>query len=94
MGNNHNNHRNHHQPRPSITLERPAPPEKLTKPLILLCDGTWCDRETNTRTNIRKLAEMVGVVLRDNTAVELDSDRFCYLEGVGVGSSFLEYVSL
>ncbi|KAE8337835.1 hypothetical protein BDV24DRAFT_166965 [Aspergillus arachidicola] len=83
---------NHHQPRPSITLERPAPPEKPTKPLILLCDGTWCGRETNTRTNIRKLAEMVGVVFRDNTAVELDSDRFCYLEGVGVGSSFLDYI--
>ncbi|RAH47761.1 T6SS phospholipase effector Tle1-like catalytic domain-containing protein [Aspergillus brunneoviolaceus CBS 621.78] len=56
------------EPRKSLSLAREASKETATKPLILLCDGTWCGRETNTRTNIHKLAEMVGVsITKDST---------------------------
>ncbi|PWY82126.1 hypothetical protein BO70DRAFT_405346 [Aspergillus heteromorphus CBS 117.55] len=70
--------------RTSTTLSRATPVEKPTKPLIILCDGTWCGRETNTRTNIYKLAEMVGV----NSLDKLEGVR--YAEGVGLGSSFAD----
>lgn len=69
----------------SKTLGRPAPSEKPTKPLVLLCDGTWCGRETDTHTNILELARIMGV--------EENPDRVFYLEGVGIGGTFLEYVS-
>lgn len=78
----------------SATLGRTAPAEKPTKPLILLCDGTWCGRETGTETNIYKLAERVGFDFQDEAAVHQGSGRVCYIEGVGLGSSFLEYVPL
>ena len=70
----------------SKTLGRPAPSMKPTKPLVLLCDGTWCGRETGTETNVLKLAEMMGF--------PQNPDRVFYLEGVGIGGSFLEYASL
>jgi uncharacterized protein (DUF2235 family) len=69
-----------------LTLGRPAPSEKPTEPLILLCDGTWCGREADTKTNIRELAERMGV--------DQNPNRVFYLEGVGLGSSFIEYVGL
>ncbi|KAE8379052.1 hypothetical protein BDV26DRAFT_280576 [Aspergillus bertholletiae] len=72
------------QSRLSATLRRPAPVDKPTKPLIILCDGTWCGHETNTRTNILELAEKIGV--------GQNPDHVFYLQGVGLGSSFLDYV--
>ncbi|EAU37743.1 predicted protein [Aspergillus terreus NIH2624] len=63
----------------SKTLGRPAPSEKPTKPLVLLCDGTWCGRETDTHTNILELARIMGV--------EENPDRVFYLEGVGIGAA-------
>ncbi|KAL5361998.1 hypothetical protein BJX96DRAFT_166318 [Aspergillus floccosus] len=62
----------------SKTLGRPAPSMKPTKPLVLLCDGTWCGRETGTETNVLKLAEMMGF--------PQNPDRVFYLEGVGIGA--------
>jgi hypothetical protein len=29
--------------------------------LVIFCDGTWCDPEHGTRTNVQLLAEMVGI---------------------------------
>lgn len=78
----------------SATLGRVAPAEKPTKPLILLCDGTWCGREAGTETNVYKLAEGVGFNFQDEAAAHRGSGRVCYIEGVGLGSSFLEYVPL
>ncbi|KAJ5167061.1 uncharacterized protein N7482_005842 [Penicillium canariense] len=76
----------------SMTLGRVAPAEKPTKPLILLCDGTWCGREVDTKTNIYKLAERVGFDFQDDAAAHGVSGRVCYMEGVGLGSSFLDYI--
>lgn len=79
----------------SMTLGRAAPAKAaMPKPLILLCDGTWCGREADTKSNIYKLAEMVGVNFDDDATLHRSSDRVFYIEGVGLGSSFLEYVSL
>lgn len=78
----------------SATLGRVAPEEKPTKPLILACDGTWCGRETGTETNIYRLAERGGFNFQDEPAAHRGSGRVCYIEGVGLGSSFLEYVPL
>ncbi|KAL4778348.1 hypothetical protein BJX76DRAFT_366384 [Aspergillus varians] len=72
------------------SLSRPAA-EGPTQPLILLCDGTWCGRESNTRTNIYKLAERVGVRFQDGV-VPQSPEGVCYIEGVGLGSSFLDYI--
>jgi uncharacterized protein (DUF2235 family) len=71
------------------SVQRLAPAEIPTKPLILLCDGTWCGRETNTRTNIYKLAESIGVHFQDGVEPR-PPEGVCYIEGVGLGSSFLE----
>ena len=78
----------------STTLRRAVPAEKPTKPLIILCDGTWCGRETGTETNIYKLAERIWGKFQDDAAVHQVSDWVCYVEGVGLGSSLLEYVPL
>lgn len=32
-----------------------------SKKLIVLCDGTWCGRETETVTNISLLATAIGI---------------------------------
>ncbi|KAH9206820.1 hypothetical protein DL95DRAFT_485959 [Leptodontidium sp. 2 PMI_412] len=55
------------------------------KPLILLCDGTWCGRETSTKTNIYNLAELVGIPVNN-------SRKGRYIHGVGLDSTFLDYV--
>ncbi|KAJ6111294.1 hypothetical protein N7486_003529 [Penicillium sp. IBT 16267x] len=64
----------------STTLGRGVPAEKPTKPLILLCDGTWCGRETETETNIYKLAERVGVNFQDDVAVHQSLTGFATLK--------------
>ncbi|CEJ55065.1 hypothetical protein PMG11_01342 [Penicillium brasilianum] len=76
----------------SATLGRVAPAEKPTKPLILLCDGTWCGREADTKSNIYKLAERVGFNFQDEAEAHRDTSRVCYIEGVGIGSSFSDYI--
>jgi uncharacterized protein (DUF2235 family) len=69
------------------------------KPLILLCDGTWCGRETSTQTNIYLLADMIGIPIASSTDTDehlLSDDprgrKGRYIHGVGLGSTFLDYV--
>ncbi|KAI5458314.1 hypothetical protein BGZ63DRAFT_493460 [Mariannaea sp. PMI_226] len=64
------------------------------RPLILLADGSWCGRETDTRSNIYLLAAMVGIKIADptDTDVHMLEDKAWYIHGVGLGSTFLDYV--
>ncbi|KAG0320093.1 hypothetical protein BG000_003693 [Podila horticola] len=77
---------------------RPATPKKK---LIVLCDGTWCGSETNTRSNIYLLAEMIGIDMTrqepDKAApIELGDSKpgvkACYFPGGGLGRTFLDYL--
>jgi uncharacterized protein (DUF2235 family) len=77
---------------PSRTLARPASVEQPLKPLILLCDGTWCGREANTKTNIYKLAQLIGIEDPNDTDQDIIPGRVCYIHGVGLGSTFLDYI--
>ena len=71
-----------------------------TPKLVILCDGTWCGRETDTNTNVQYLAAMIGVDMRNNigpdgsrtfgAAGDLVQAR--YADGVGLGSTFLDYL--
>ncbi|KAH7142139.1 hypothetical protein EDB81DRAFT_653804 [Dactylonectria macrodidyma] len=67
-----------------------------TKRVIVLCDGTWCGRETNTRSNINILSRMIGISLPTNSAVCITSPTgdVCakYFDGVGLGGDFLDYL--
>ncbi|KAH7057992.1 hypothetical protein BKA57DRAFT_403764 [Linnemannia elongata] len=65
--------------------------------LVVLYDGTWCGQESNTKTNIYQLAEMV--MNGDNpyntkpTAPYIDLARHikaCYFPGPGIGDAFLQ----
>ncbi|KAJ6079218.1 hypothetical protein N7467_008971 [Penicillium canescens] len=79
--------------RQSQTLARPASAEQPRKPLILLCDGTWCGRETNTKTNIYKLARLMDIEIGPNdTDEDIIPGRARYIHGVGIGKSFMDYV--
>ena len=72
--------------------------------ILLLCDGTWCGRETGTRTNIYTLAKLFGVYINNADATEpcfrhydpdarLEARIFVrYRHGVGLGSTFLDYL--
>ena len=70
------------------------------KPLILLCDGTWCGRETSTQSNIYMLADMVGIPIANPNDEDVHyipgSDprgrKGRYIHGVGLGSTFLDYI--
>jgi hypothetical protein len=72
--------------------------------IVVLCDGTWCGRETNTETNILRLAQLFHVPISNlNTTDEYiypanPADRASspvvarYRHGVGLGGSFLDYL--
>ncbi|KAM6514375.1 hypothetical protein FALCPG4_015524 [Fusarium falciforme] len=64
------------------------------RPLVILCDGTWAGRETDTRTNIYLLARMVGIDIENPTDTDIHvlDDSAWYIHGVGLGSTFLDYV--
>jgi hypothetical protein len=64
------------------------------KPLILLGDGSWCGREADTKSNIYLLARMIGIDMENitDTDVHVMDDKAWYIHGVGLGSTFLEYV--
>ena len=78
--------------------------EHLRPRIVLLCDGSWCGRETGTRTNIYLLAKLMGVDIDDpNTTEErcrlpdlmAPPDRRVharYRHSVGLGGSFLDYL--
>jgi uncharacterized protein (DUF2235 family) len=68
--------------------------------LVVLCDGTWCGRETNTESNIQYLAKMIGIDMARDTGtgdihtlgVRGGSVQARYADGVGLGSTFLDYL--
>lgn len=61
--------------------------------IVVLYDGTWCGRETNTTTNIAILSRMMGIDL-NTEAAELHRDNFHakYFDGVGLGGDFINYL--
>lgn len=66
-----------------------------TRRVIVLCDGTWCGRETNTKSNIHFLAKMIGVNLCRNPAVyasPTENVHARYFDGVGLGGDFISYL--
>jgi uncharacterized protein (DUF2235 family) len=76
-------------------LEKPASAMAPLNKLIVLCDGTWCGRETNTESNINYLARMVGIDMNGPGDVQtLDRPGVLarYADGVGLGSTFLDYL--
>ncbi|KAF9915060.1 hypothetical protein FBU30_002203, partial [Linnemannia zychae] len=77
-----------------------APTPKRQK-LIILCDGTWCGSETNTKCNIFLLAQMIGIPMNlanPINAVPINYEDYgrgvkaCYFPGSGLGGTFLEYL--
>nr|CEG03440.1 unnamed protein product [Fusarium acuminatum CS5907] len=66
--------------------------------VIVLCDGTWCGRETNTRSNINILSRMIGINLNTvaPSPVVYSSPtgdvRAGYFDGVGLGGDFMNYL--
>jgi hypothetical protein len=72
--------------------------------IVVLCDGTWCGRETDTRTNIYRLAKLFDVPITNldstDTYIRLADpadppDRQVvarYRHGVGLGGTFLDYL--
>jgi uncharacterized protein (DUF2235 family) len=68
--------------------------------LVVLCDGTWCGRETDTESNIQHLARMIGIDMTIDTGPDDihildargDSVQARYADGVGLGSTFLDYL--
>lgn len=65
------------------------------RPLVLLGDGSWCGREADTRSNIYLLARMIGIDIESttDTDVHVMDGKAWYIHGVGLGSTFLEYVA-
>ncbi|KAF2190659.1 hypothetical protein K469DRAFT_747105 [Zopfia rhizophila CBS 207.26] len=66
-----------------------------TRRVIVLCDGTWCGRETNTKSNIHFLAKMIGVDLRRNPAEYTSSTgNVCarYFDRVGLGWDIMSHL--
>ncbi|KAF1998505.1 hypothetical protein P154DRAFT_248075 [Amniculicola lignicola CBS 123094] len=75
----------------------PPPPRRL----LIFCDGTWCGRETGTRSNIQILAEEVGTIKylsNDSPTVvhpiitSIPNTVAGYQEGIGLNKTFLEYL--
>ncbi|KAF4460715.1 hypothetical protein FALBO_12493 [Fusarium albosuccineum] len=64
------------------------------RPIILLGDGSWCGRETDTQSNIYRLARMIGIDMGtvNDTDIHVMGDKAWYIHGVGLGSTFLDYV--
>lgn len=76
-----------------------------TRPrVVLLCDGTWCGRETGTSTNIYRLAQLMDVDVDNPNTTDAQfrsPNAFTpptrhvfarYRHGVGLGSSFVDYL--
>jgi hypothetical protein len=74
-----------------------APPVK--RKVIVLCDGTWCGRETKTKSNINYLARMIGIDLEHGSS-EYHSEQqqngteihAKYFDGSGLGGDFWRYL--
>ncbi len=68
-------------------------------PIVVLSDGTWCGRETGTKSNIYELARIFGIDVKDpNSKDEYyrcshgDPIKARYRHGVGLNSTFLDYL--
>jgi len=70
------------------------------KKLVVLCDGTWCGKETGTVSNIALLAQAMGIPIQaataDSKSVPFSHPsrklKACYFAGCGLGGTFLEYL--
>ncbi|KAI7765179.1 hypothetical protein LZL87_013881 [Fusarium oxysporum] len=72
--------------------------------IVVLCDGTWCGRETNTKTNIYRLAQLFQVPIDNPNSTDTyfrqvnsadPANRQIaarYRHGVGLGAGFLDYL--
>jgi hypothetical protein len=72
--------------------------------IVVLCDGTWCGRETDTDTNILRLAQLFRVPISNTNSTDEyiypanPADRANrpvlarYRHGVGLGGTFLDYL--
>jgi hypothetical protein len=82
-------------------MVQPSSTKNPTKKLVVLCDGSWCGRETGTNTNISMIASAIGIqydltikVDKTHPAISDPSRNLnaCYFPGAGLGGSFLEYL--
>jgi len=64
------------------------------RPLVVLSDGSWCGREADTRSNIFLLARMIGIDIENptDTDVHVMDGKAWYIHGVGLESTFLDYI--
>jgi len=66
-----------------------------TRRVIVLYDGTWCGPETNTKSNIHYLAEMIGINMQARPEVYTSPGgnvRARYFSGVGLEGDFINYL--
>ena len=67
-------------------------------PIVILSDGTWCGREAGTKTNIYRLAKYIGIDVDTPDSLEEyvlsvpGKIHARYRHGVGLGSTFLDYL--
>ncbi|KAK4989234.1 hypothetical protein LTR50_003340 [Elasticomyces elasticus] len=65
----------------------------MAKKLVVLCDGTWCGPETDTESNIYRLAWMMGInPTGPAPTFSCDCIQARYFKGVGLGGSFMSYL--
>ncbi|VUC27302.1 unnamed protein product [Clonostachys rosea] len=65
--------------------------------IVILSDGTWCGRETGTKSNIYELAELMGIQIdnpntEDQHILRTPTLIARYHHGVGLNSTFLDYL--
>lgn len=65
--------------------------------IVVLSDGTWCGRETDTQTNIYRLARLIGIPIdrpnsQDEYTLNTPTLHARYRHGVGLNSTFLDYL--
>src|SRR5688572_20580330 len=67
----------------------------MTRDIIVLCDGTWCGKRTNTITNIFILFKLIKERVGSNDdKYECENNEITarYFEGVGMSESLPEHV--
>ncbi|KAH7369489.1 hypothetical protein B0T11DRAFT_254646 [Plectosphaerella cucumerina] len=63
------------------------------KRVVVLCDGTWCGRDTKTKSNIFYLASMMGIDMTGRPAEYITTDICAaYFDGVGMNADFMSYL--
>ncbi|KXX74665.1 hypothetical protein MMYC01_209270, partial [Madurella mycetomatis] len=73
------------------------PPDAPRHPIVILCDGTWCGRETGTETNIYRLAKIFDIPTGNpNSEGEHKQTQGSiigrYRNGVGLNSTLVDYL--